>query len=95
MNTEKIFAIIFISLILGIIVHQWYLVWFKPTKYREMAIKGFQKLPEWYPFRDLNISWYETYTSIWVIRFLTSIALIVLLFIGIDSLYSFLTQTMK
>jgi len=68
---------------IGMLSHAWYLVWFQTARFQEKAIKNYEGLPNWFPFREWNLRWYRTNTSIWFLRIFLSIVLLVILVIGI------------
>lgn len=48
-----------------------YMVWFKPSEYQDRMIKAYERLPKWYPFRDVYISTYRSPSLIWLARVVT------------------------
>ena len=66
------------------IIIQGYLAWTNPSALQSLIItRHLEKLPRWWPFRQLQISWAQTGSWIWFMRILTIIALPMALLAGL------------
>ena len=74
MNYWELGGILLITGLLGVGT---LLAWIAPDRIRDFQMKSMNKLPNWWPLRNFNRSFYATDASIWLQRALLSIAFIV------------------
>ena len=68
---EAFFPIIWFAFIWLVFFHTAYRIWFKTSEYQDSIIKSYERLPKWFPLRDLNISWYGSPVGIWLLKVFT------------------------
>ena len=77
------YLIIFIWIVGFVItlVYYDYLVWFQPSKFKEVLTKS---IKDWYPFADFWRGWFSSMLYLWIVRILlTAVSLGIVFFVFI------------
>ena len=75
---NKLFVALLILVVFGVLIRNFYMAWFRPSKFLESARNG---VKDWWPFADYFRSYYGSSWWLWPNRIASTIFVLVILYI--------------
>ena len=89
MNTDDLMILLVVVGFVLVLIDSFYLTWFKPSRFLE---RSRNVVRDWWPFADYFRSFYSSLIWLWIIRIVTAVLMLGLLY-GVYQVISSLFKT--